>query len=449
MDSLSVETIVQDLSKNQCKVRPEDLPRVADFLDNTDASVNSDGKGGSTNFRAIFVSTFMLLFNIKRTSEMHARKNGEKVNKNGKIAAAEIFENCKSPTVRGAVALFCLPKTLNRELKLKIIVAFLTGDNNECKVLDVCRNTSLHDKYKNYTITWKTPSEIYESQSVNQWMRLSRAILQIADYTDNKALSQFAKNFDRFSYYKNLMFFLKKNITSVVIYEPLINVYLKQCVAPIEASKTKTKLLLQFKINPHDVVTRIMEQLPIHERAPIDTSMLMDAKQVTLRSSESSVKPVKALDESHIQYYKPNRIFYVFIGDPNYQALIGIDNISTPQGIKHVQKIMHCVYDVIEVLDLQSKQTQSLMHLTWPQRLELVDSHAKISLIEMTGEALLNYKNTTDKAQAITFSCLNDDNLSTTQTVIIKADKVTSSKRKFTEDTTAKLKKPKIEETEL
>lgn len=441
---------MQDLSRNQAKVAPEDVPRIASILDNVESSIGSDEKGGSTNFRAIFVSTFMLLFNIKRMNEINARKNGEKISKNGRIEAAEIFENCKSATVRGAIALFCLPKALNRDLKFKIIVSFLTG-NDEDSVLDVCRdNSALHDKYKSYSIPWKSPAKIHESQTaINEWMRLSRAILQIADYTDNKTLSQFAKTFDKYSYYKNLMFFLKKNISSVVIYEPLIAVYLKQCVAPIEASKIKTKLLLQFKINPYDVVVRMIEQLPMHERMPIDASTMMDAKQVTVKSSESSVKPVKAINESQIQHYKPDRTFYVFVGDPNYQALIAIDNISTPQGIKHVQKIMHCIYDVIEVLDLQSKQTKSLMHLTWPQRLELVESHAKISLIEMTGEELLNYKNITDKPQAITFSCLNDDKLSTSQTVIVKANKPSYAKRKSTEDTTPKLKKPKLEETEL
>lgn len=448
MESSSVETIVQDLSKNQCRVAPEDVPRVAAFLDNAASSIDNDEKGGSTNFRAIFVSTFMLLLTIKRTNEMTARKNGDKTSKNGYVEAAAIFEHCKSATVRGATALFCLPKTLNRDLKFKIIVAFLTG-NNEASVLDVCRNPALHEKYKSFTIPWKSPAEAYESQTANGWMRLSRAILQVADFTESKSLPQFAKSFDKYSYYKNLVFFLKKNVSSIVIYEPLIAVYLKQCVAHIEASNIKTKLLLQFKINPYDVITRLIEQLPMHERMPIDESRMMDVKQVTVKSSESSVKPVKTINESQIQHYKPDRKFYVFVGDPNYQALIGIDNISTPQGIKHVQKIMHCVYDVIEVLDLQSKQTKSLMHLTWPERLELVDSHAKISLIELTGEALLDYKNTTDKPQAITFSCLNDDKLSTSQTVIVKPDKPSSSKRKPSEDSTVKLKKPKIEETEL
>lgn len=448
MESINVETIVQELSKNQRKVTPEDAPRVAAFLDKAEANIDSEEKGGSTNFRAIFVSTCMLLFNIKRTNEINARRNNEKPNKNGKLdAAAEVFEHCKSPTVRGAIALFCLPNSLNRDQRLKIIVSFLTGDNDD-SVLDVCRDSNLHDKYKSYTIPWKTPTKAYESTTINEWMRLSRAILQVADYTDSKTLSQFAKNIDKYSYYKNLSFFLKKNVSSVVIYEPLIAVYLKQCVAPIEASNVKTRLLLQFKINPYDVITHIIEQLPMNERMPIDASTI-DVSQVTVKSSESSVKPVKTIIESQIQNYKPDRKFYVFVGDPNYQALIGIDNISTPQGIKHVQKIMHCVYDVIEVLDLQSKQTKSLMHLTWAQRLELVDSHAKISLTEMTGEELLNYKNTTSKPQAITFSCLNDDKLSTSQTIIVKADKPESSKRKSTENTPTKLKKPKIEETEL
>lgn len=466
MDSQNIETIVQELSKNQCRVAPEDFARVAEFLDNAEASVESEAKGGSTNFRAIFVSTFMLLCNIKRTNDTNARKSGVKLpassgSKNGKLEAASMFEHCKSATVRAAVALFCLPRSLNRDLKLKIIVSYLTN-NSADPVLSVCRDTNLQNHYKSFTIPWKSPAEIYETSMINQWMRLSRAILQIADFTEDKNLPLFARNFDKYSYYKNIMFFLKKSsLSSMVIYEPLISMYMKQCVAPIEAPQIKTKLLLQFKISPLDVVNRMLEQLPMSERAPINESAttLTDVKHVTMKSSESSVRPVKSIDESQIQHYKPDRKFNVFVGDPNYQALIGIDNIVTPQGIKRIQKIMHCVYDVIEMLDLQSKQTKSLMHLTWAQRLELVDSHAKIALSEMSGEELLNYKNTTDKPQAITFSCLNDDGLSVSQTIIVKPERTmtkSASKRKASaaaitnsENSTEKLKKPKIESTEL
>lgn len=441
--TMNPETTIRDLIKNRYKTLPSNLDVIVSYLDTIPSEIDDNDKRSSVNFRTVFVSVYMILYQLLRVKERDARKNNIPISKISRLEVVEIFNSCKSATIKGAVALFCLPKQIKRNDRFKIVASFLTNTKvNNDSIHDICNNIkNISETYKNVRIKWKSPDAYTDETVVNEYVRFCRALLLISDYTSDKALAQFAKIINKYAYYINVEHFKCKLSTfNITMFEPLITAYIKFCVAPIDANKEHQRLIQQFQVNPVNVIDFILDHLPTNEcfiKSPGEhhDGKPQNDKNLSIDGNKDNNKPVNVITENLIQHYKPDRIYNVYIGNANYQQYLELTNVATPQSIYHVAMVQHCLYDVFEVRDIsvKSPQNKSVMDLPWQQRLNLVNWRAKIALKEMTGEELINYKNTTGKSQALTISCINDDGLSTTQTIIIKPfDKIYSKKRQST-----------------
>lgn len=465
---MNPEVIVHELSRNQYKRVPENLPAIATYLDNAASSIDNDAKGAANNFRTVFVAVYMILYNILRTNKKEFRRCSS-TERTTLLDLTNRFQYCKSPTVRGAVALFCLPKTIRRVDRFKIVASFLSNSmpNNE-SVRDICSDVStVSQKFKDVEIKWASP-DITNEQSMNEFVRFSRVMLQLSDYTNDKSLAQFAKSVNKYAYYININYFMRKlKSFNMTMFEPMIAAYIKHCVAPIDAQKEYNRLNQQFQVNPHDVVQFIQDQLPETEmfsqprekRAASTTSNGHKSPNEKIDPKRDS-RPVATISKNLIQHYRPDRIYDVYIGHSNYQQYLELTNVATAQSIYHVAMVHHCLYDVFETRDILVKdpKNKSVMDLPWHKRLSLVDWRARVALKSMTGEELVNYKNLTNKSQAVTISCINDDGLSTTQTIIVKPydtkpkiskKRVNASNESSEQQENGTLKRLKIEETDV
>lgn len=485
----TTEEIMLDLSVNECgDSLPKDLTEVVAHLDSASASIRSDVKGASTSFRVAFVSTYMILHHMLRAADKDSRKNTEtkktndlseqstaaETKKPEKLDVASIFDDCTSPTVKAAVALFCLPKSVKRLDRFKVIASILTNSTPvDDSIRNLCLNSSkIPETYKPVKIDWVSPSDTNAatnedcgSSVVNEHMRLSRAMLQIADFTNDKSMAHFAKHINKHAYYKNVARCARKSSKndahSITIFEPLFSAYIRYCVAPINATKQYNRLTQQFEVDPSSVITYMLERLPLSESSRDKITPIKATNDVSGKK-----QPTLEISESLIPCYSPDRLYDVYIGNANYQQFLELSNTVTPQLISHVATVRHCLYDVYEKQDLTQSggmaEKVSLMRMPWRDRLNLLNWAFKIKLVQKTGADLLKYANNTDKSQAVTISCINDEGLSVTQTVLVKPQKKkTATKRPRDADENGEhsgehdlesieiLKKPKIEVTEL
>lgn len=488
----TTDEIMLDLSINECgDSLPKDLTEVVSRLDSASASIRSDVKGASTSFRVAFVSTYMILYHMLRAADKDSRKNTEikKTNdlseqpsaieatkKPEKLDVASIFDNCTSPTVKAAVALFCLPKSVKRLDRFKVIASILTNSTPiDDSIRSLCLDSSkIPETYKSVKIDWTQPPDTSAaanedggggSSVVNEHMRLSRALLQIADFTNDKSMAHFAKHINKHAYYKNVARCVRKpskiDAHSITIFEPLLSAYIRYCVAPINATEQSNRLTQQFEVDPSSVITYMLERLPPSESSRDKITPIKASGDVSGKK-----QPTLAISESLIPCYSTDRLYDVYIGNANYQQFLELSNSVTPQMISHVATVRHCLYDVYEKQDLTQSvgmaEKGSLMRMPWRDRLNLLNWAFKIKLVQKTGADLLKYTNNTDKSQAITISCINDEGLSVTQTVLLKPQKKKMlTKRPRADDETVEtsgednlesmeiLKKPKIEVTEL
>lgn len=389
------------------------------------------------NFKIPFVSAYVLLNNayksevaLRRAKLMkqatQAMKEGKSVKNAGKEVSLKIskfdfipnnFLNCSSLPIKIAVALFLKP-SCTESLKRDFIFSILNDTKKMVTVDDViafCHTqciSGIREYIKNIDKLTST-----EPQRKN----LICGLIESAEILKDRACAKLAICISLNGYVTLLKSYLDLGkLDSIIAFEPLINLYIKESIAKRNQEEERLKLHNQFKIDPKATINDVINGLP-----PPQSKL-----------SNSTTKSIIFKDDQTYEYYK---------GAPNYTRDI-ITTYHNENGRRYrIQTYNDCLYDVIgytvEVdnnnnnnndqtvttsnnnnYNGQSQDHHHVRHelydrMSWSNRLNLIHFRTKIRIEQADSKELNEYcGGPTD----ITISWFDDNGTCCSKTIALK-----------------------------
>lgn len=288
----------------------------------------------------------------------------------------DYFLTCTSKAAKIAVMLYMIP-SYTESIRKGIIFAILNGHMD---------NQSMHDLVE---LSRKSVGELRKvcpsnaTTTEDQRKTMLGALIEIAHITRDRSSAKLAMDISQSGYIslvKNYM--LRFNIKEMTIYEPIINKYLKECIALNGQEAERIRLQNQFRINSKDLVMNIIDSLPVPNNKVAATS----TKALTFDEDQS---------------------YFFYKGVPNFSQEIVVTNFVHDGKTYVIETYNDCLFDVIgwcnETVDETTgeKQVNSDLILkgkNWQERIHMIPFRTKVLVGPITGKALNEFAGVTDIA---------------------------------------------------
>lgn len=288
----------------------------------------------------------------------------------------DYFLKCTSRPAKVAIMLYMTP-SYTESIRKTIIFAILNGHMEDMSIRDLV------------ALSCKSVGELRKicpTPTHNEAQRLTmiKALLEIAHITRDRAIAKLAMDVDAQCYLDQIQDILNKQIMNdITVFEPIINKYLKQCIAMNVQDMERQRLHNQFRINAKELIENLIESLP----PPTDKGSATANKAVTFDETQT---------------------YYHYKGAPNFAQDIVVTNFVHENTTYVIETYNDCLFDVIGsfcegAVDKTTGTKQSysdlmLKNKTWEERLSLLPFRAKVKIGEITGKELNNLVGITDVA---------------------------------------------------
>lgn len=288
----------------------------------------------------------------------------------------DYFMTCTSKAAKIAVMLYMIP-SYTESIRKGIIFAILNGHMDD---------QTMHDLVE---LSRKSVGELRKvcpnnaTTTEEQRKIMLGALIEIAHITRDRSSAKLAMDISQSGYIslvKNYM--LRFNIKEMTIYEPIINKYLKECIALNGQEAERIRLQNQFRINSKDLVMNIIDSLPVPSNKVAATS-------------------TKALT------FDENQSYFFYKGVPNFSQEIVVTNFVHDGKTYVIETYNDCLFDVIgwcnETVDETTGEKQLNSDLVlkgknWQDRINMIPFRTKVLVGPITGKALNEFAGVTDIA---------------------------------------------------
>lgn len=288
----------------------------------------------------------------------------------------DYFLTCTSKAAKIAVMIYMIP-SYTESIRKGIIFSILNGHMDDQSIHDLAElsRKSVGELRKVCPTNTTTTEE--------QRKIMLGALIEIAHITRDRSSAKLAMDISQSGYISLVKSYMDRfNIKEMTIYEPIINKYLKECIALNGQEAERIRIQNQFRINSKDLIMNIIDSLPV----PINKVATTSTKALTFDEDQS---------------------YFFYKGVPNFSQEIVVTNFVHDGKTYVIETYNDCLFDVVgwcnETIDETSgeKQLNSDLMLkgkNWQERINMIPFRTKVLVGPITGKALNEFAGVTDIA---------------------------------------------------
>lgn len=318
----------------------------------------------------------------------------------------ELFNNCTSKAIKIAVALFLRP-AYAEALKRDFIASILNDESKHQTVENVITLCTLNvGDVRTYI---KNVDNV--KLDIKSTKSLLCGLIEVSDFLRDRACSKLGIFINQAGYIALVQQYMMRNqFNNIVVFEPIINLYVKESIAKFNQETERARIFNQFKENPQQTIEVIINGLP----------------QPNNKVSNASTKAC---------YFKPDQKYQYYKGVPNYTRDIITTYHMENNNRYRIQTYNDCLYDVLgctkdNVEPYSSPDSRSSKHelydmLPWSERLNLIRYRTKVLIEDAKGSDLNAYQgNSAD----FTVEWIDDNGVVCSKTHLIKKSEANRNK---------------------
>lgn len=411
------------------------------------------------------------LNNVEHFEPTKVDKNGFSSNGNSKLSKFETLPDyimkSTAPMLKLSALLFALNRysdSLNRDIVCSLVSLFNEDDsgnfNDElgsvASVVELCLMDS------NKMRQWLAAKDAPPLERIPRKLLIC-GLLEISELLRDRPCAKLAMDISMTGYMSLCQEYIKKNyLHSVVPFEPLINRYIKECIARCDQEQTRTTILNQFAVNPLHTVQRVVEKLePALQanRANVSTNngagneqksqsgvnalnddTIYECFEGPVNYTRDIISTYYVSDNKRYRILTYNECLFDMLGFTSNTPKVGM-NSQSPANIHNKEVLMHerALHEMRHIGDNSADEehknkenldrffentmscgTMLLDKLSWSERLNyLPELRARVLIKQMSGKQIKEMNINAD----VTVQWLDPSNISCTRTFSLKKKK--------------------------
>lgn len=326
-------------------------------------SINQTAKGSNSDDQPI-------------TKRIKQENNNIDSTKNTRVEyLPDYFLKCKSKSAKIAIMLYMIP-SYTESIRKSIIFSIMNGHMDDKSINDLVE------------LSRKSVGELRKvcptmTSTEEQRKKIISALIEIGHITRDRSSAKLAFDVSQRGYITLVQNYMERfKINEMTIYEPIINKYLKECIALNNQDLERARIQNQFRTNPEQLISHLIKSLPEPKN------------KVDATSTKAMI-----FDES--------QSYFFYKGVPNFSQEIVVCSFEHENKIYVIETYNDCLFDVIGSFTETIDETTGAKHTTcditlrkktWEERLKLLPFRTKVSVGSTTGKTLNEFAGVTDVA---------------------------------------------------